>query len=276
METVNDPNGGTKYYGSVARSYSTQSTSNIGTSGTSKYEENVDYQEIVNGTVAADGGYGDMTEEVYETYEGLQDYLSEVGMYINDVKTNRGTEPLNDADIAKITQAQKAQEAARELYNGYQLTETQKGTYAQLKDRSDGSALWFQTGANSGQGINVGVGSVKTDILGIGNGFGESVIQVDQAPGEAISAYIDIVDDALQYVTAQRAKLGAVQNRMEFTKSSLEISSENLSASESRIRDADMAKEMMKMTAANVLQQAGVSMLAQANQAPQSVLSLLQ
>jgi flagellin len=69
--------------------------------------------------------------------------------------------------------------------------------------------------------------------------------------------------------------LGAVQNRLEFTIENLDIASENLSAANSRIRDADMAREMMGLTQANVLQQAAISMLAQANQAPQSVLQLL-
>jgi flagellin len=162
--------------------------------------------------------------------------------------------------------------AARALYVQAQGYEESRQGLAELK----GNDLWFQTGANSTQGISVGIGSVKSNILGIGDGYGNSKINVNTADGEAISNFINRVNDALNYVTSQRAKLGAVQNRMEYTKSSLDISSENLSSSESRIRDADMAKEMMKLTAANVLNQAGVSMLSQANQAPQSVLQLLQ
>ncbi|MDR0957903.1 MAG: hypothetical protein LBM16_01675 [Clostridiales bacterium] len=94
--------------------------------------------------------------------------------------------------------------------------------------------------------------------------------------GLPVSNTIDIIDNALQYVAAQRAKMGAVVNRLDYTQKAVDISSENLSAAESRIRDADMAKEMMNFTKANVLQQAGISMLGQANQAPQSILSLLQ
>ena len=125
------------------------------------------------------------------------------------------------------------------------------------------------------QGMMAGIGKITSDVLGIGLGAGVSTIKVDKANAVLISSQIDVVNNALNYVTAQRAKLGAMQNRLEFTKNSLEISSENLSASESRIRDADMGKEMMKLTAANILQQAGISMLAQANQSPQSVLQLL-
>ena len=96
-----------------------------------------------------------------------------------------------------------------------------------------------------------------------------------RASGEEINLFITAIDLALSHVTDQRSNLGAMQNRLEFTIENLDIASENLSAAESRIRDADMAREMMRLTQANVLQQAAISMLAQANQAPQSVLQLL-
>ena len=149
------------------------------------------------------------------------------------------------------------------------------GSFQDGISKLNGDGLWFQTGSNSLQGIQVGVGSLKSDVLGLGDGYGGTFIKANQNLGTGVSGWINVVDNALQYVTSQRSLLGAVQNRLEFTKASLEISSENLSASESRIRDADMGKEMMKMTAANILQQAGISMLAQANQSPQSVLQLL-
>jgi len=83
------------------------------------------------------------------------------------------------------------------------------------------------------------------------------------------------IDNTLDSINDLRASLGAYQNRLEFTIQNLDIAAENLSASESRIRDADMAAEMMRLTQANVLQQAATAMLAQANQAPQSILQLL-
>ena len=86
---------------------------------------------------------------------------------------------------------------------------------------------------------------------------------------------IGIVDDAIKGVSAQRAELGAVQNRLGHTLNSLSTYQENLVSAESRIRDVDMAKEMVEFTKSQILQQAGTSMLSQANQAPQSVLSLL-
>ncbi len=88
-------------------------------------------------------------------------------------------------------------------------------------------------------------------------------------------AAIATIDGAIEAVSSQRSALGAVQNRLEHTIANLDNSSENLSAAESRIRDVDMAKEMMEMTKSNILSQASQSMLAQANQQPQSVLQLL-
>ena len=89
------------------------------------------------------------------------------------------------------------------------------------------------------------------------------------------NASISIIDDAIKQVSAERAKLGAYQNRLEHTIRNLDTSAENLQAAESRIRDVDMAQEMMEFTKQNILQQAATAMLAQANMAPQTVLKLL-
>ena len=86
---------------------------------------------------------------------------------------------------------------------------------------------------------------------------------------------ITIVDDAIRQVSAERAKLGAYQNRLEHTINNLGTSAENLTAAESRIRDVDMAKEMMNFSKNNILQQAAQAMLAQANSQPQGILQLL-
>jgi flagellin len=149
-------------------------------------------------------------------------------------------------------------------------------TTAQTNMAGDPEGLYFQVGANSNQRMELSINSVKTDELGIGDGNGTSTINVVQATGRDITAILDTLDTALTYVTTERSKLGAAQNRLEYTQKSLDISSENLSASESRIRDTDMAKEMMNFTQANVLQQAATSMLAQANQSKQGILQLLQ
>lgn len=136
--------------------------------------------------------------------------------------------------------------------------------------------LYFQVGANSDQKLELNIGSVNATKLGLKDAAGEKTIDVVQATGADVTQYIDNLDTALTYVTSERSKLGAAQNRLEYTIKSLDISSENLTASESRIRDTDMAKEMMNFTQANVLQQAATSMLAQANQSKQGILQLLQ
>ncbi|TNJ63387.1 flagellin, partial [Paenibacillus hemerocallicola] len=92
---------------------------------------------------------------------------------------------------------------------------------------------------------------------------------------EKASAALSVINDAIEKVSAQRSQLGAFQNRLEHTINNLGTSSENLVASESRIRDVDMAKEMMEFTKNNILSQAAQAMLAQANQQPQGVLQLL-
>jgi flagellin len=89
------------------------------------------------------------------------------------------------------------------------------------------------------------------------------------------SAAISVIDDAISAISTARGTLGAVQNRLEHTVANLGVAIENLTASESRISDVDMATEMVNFTRAQILSQAGTSMLAQANQAPQSILTLL-
>ena len=135
--------------------------------------------------------------------------------------------------------------------------------------KSTGEGLTFQIGANGveDQRLTVNVGDMSASALGIG---GISVAKQDDA-----NAAINKLDDAIKTVSTQRAKLGAVQNRLEHTVNSLNTANENMTASESQIRDTDMASEMIKYTKSNILQQASQSMLAQANQQPQGVLQLL-
>ena len=135
--------------------------------------------------------------------------------------------------------------------------------------QSSGKGLTFQIGANGveDQRLTVNVGDMSSKALGVS---GISVAKQDDA-----NAAINKIDDAIKSVSTQRAKLGAVQNRLEHTVNSLNTANENMTASESQIRDTDMAAEMIKYTKSNILQQASQSMLAQANQQPQGVLQLL-
>ncbi len=131
---------------------------------------------------------------------------------------------------------------------------------------TEGTQTKFQIGPNKDTLLNIGIEDMRAEALG-------SDI-VDVAKGE-FDTNIDAIDDAVAKVSSQRAQLGAWQNRLEYTIKNLDASSENLQASEARIRDLDMAEEMMEFTKNNILQQAATAMLAQANMMPQSVLQLL-
>ena len=123
----------------------------------------------------------------------------------------------------------------------------------------------FQVGASDGQQITAATISVGAQVASTVYALSSVASQTD----------IQQIDDAINNISAARAVYGAVQNRVEHTIANLASYTENLTASESRIRDADMASEMVQFTKLQILQQAGTSMLAQANQAPQGVLSLL-
>lgn len=139
-------------------------------------------------------------------------------------------------------------------------------TRAAVKDTTDNS-LTYQIGANSSQVMKVDIGDMRASALNV------SGIKVDSS--QAAEASISAVNKAIEDVSAQRSKLGAFQNRLEHTINNLGTASENLTAAESRIRDVDMAKEMMNQTKNSILSQAAQAMLAQANQQPQGVLQLL-
>jgi flagellin len=129
------------------------------------------------------------------------------------------------------------------------------------------SAVTLQVGANASQSIAFTIATVSASDLGI------SGLSVSTAA--SATAAIASLDAAINTVTTNRASLGAIQNRLESTINRLGLTSENVQAAESRIRDADMASEMIDFTKNQILQQSGTAMLAQANQAPSSVLSLL-
>lgn len=134
-------------------------------------------------------------------------------------------------------------------------------------DASSNGGVTFQIGANKGQSITFGVNDMRSAALGVSG--------VDISTTAGASNAITSLDKAISSVSSERAKLGAVQNRLEHTINNLNTSSENLTAAESRVRDVDMAKEMMEQTKNNILAQAAQAMLAQANQQPQGVLQLL-
>ncbi len=132
----------------------------------------------------------------------------------------------------------------------------------------DGQKVKFQVGNKNGQTISVTMKAMDAKALGID--------KLDMKSSVNAPKQLTTIEAAIKTVSEHRATLGAIQNRLEHTIDSTDTTSENLQASESRIRDTDMAKEMMEYTKSNILTQAAQSMLAQANSAPNSVLSLLQ
>ena len=135
------------------------------------------------------------------------------------------------------------------------------------------NSINLQVGAKANQTIKVGLTDMKAQALGL-QGKDNNTLQVGNQ--EQANAAINVLDAAIQKALDQQTTIGAVQSRLEYTQSNLTTASENVTAAESTIRDADMAKEMTEYTKNNVLMQAAQSMLAQANQSSSNVLSLLQ
>lgn len=151
------------------------------------------------------------------------------------------------------------------------ISSTEKGSSSTVNvqdgAKNEGFEATFQVGANSNQTIAISIGDMRADALGIKN--------VDLRTAEGSQEATSTIQAAIEKVSTERAGLGAVQNRLEYTISNLDNTTENLTSAESTLRDVDMAKEMMTFSKNNILNQAAQAMLAQANQQPQNVLSLL-
>ena len=179
-------------------------------------------------------------------------------------------------DGKKITLTQKKasdKESMRVSFDGKAQTvkvET-KGLAAKAEEVSEGKAH-VQVGANAKQSMSIEIGDMRAEALGIKDDAGNSLsVKSAEDANKAIEAF----DAALNAVSSQRANLGAVQNRLEYTISNLDNTAENLTSAESTLRDVDMASEMMEYSKNNILNQAAQAMISQANQQPQNVLQLL-
>ena len=206
-----------------------------------------------------------------QTAEGALNETHSILQRMRELVVQAGNEGTNETEDLQSIQDEITQLleeidgiAKRAEFNGKTLL---TGDYAS----GVGSGLKLQIGANSGQSITIKIESMQASGLGVSgikvtNGFG----------GTSFDAVLDKIDTAIEKVSTERSSLGAYQNRLEHTINNLSNASENLSAAESRIRDVDMAKEMMEFTKLNILSQAATAMLAQANSQPQMVLQLLQ
>jgi flagellin len=198
-----------------------------------------------------------------QTAEGSLSEVTSMLQRVRDLKVqfSNGTLSADDKDAVAMEMGQLATEikdiSTQTKFNGTALL--------------DGSSVTFQVGAATGE-------SVSTTGFNLSGVTGASaVVGVSGATASAAvsSLTLDQIDNAIKVVSTARAGFGAIQNRLEHRLNNLATYQENLVASESRIRDVDMAAEMVNFTKLQILQQAGTSMLAQANQAPQGVLSLL-
>ena len=212
----------------------------------------------VNGLAQASRNVSDAVSMV-QTAEGALDQVHAMLQRVRELAVKYANDTLSATDKAAITaevsalSAEVARVGSDTEYNNIKLL-----------DGSGGSKT-FQAGANDGQTISISLGDLTTDVPG-------SVFDIAANAPNAIAS----IDAAIQAVSSRRAEFGAVQNRLEYTSAQLGIYEENLSDSLSRVRDVDMAAELVKYTKLQIIQQAGTSMLAQANTAPQSVLQLLQ
>jgi flagellin len=202
-----------------------------------------------------------------QTGEGALNEVHSMLQRVRDLKVQYSSGVLSDEDKKAI--AAEVQQLGKEVsdiagkteFNGLKLL--------------DGQSFTFTVGANSADTVAIatvalsGTAGVK-DLADIG-----SASSLDNASAALNSLDVDEIDTMIKNVSTARSTFGAVQNRLEHRLNNLATYQENLVASESRIRDVDMASEMVNFTKLQILQQAGTSMLAQANQAPQGVLSLL-
>jgi flagellin len=202
-----------------------------------------------------------------QTGEGALNEVHSMLQRVRDLKVQYTSGVLSDEDKKAI--AAEVQQLGKEVSDIASKTE-----FNGLK-LLDGQSFTFTVGANSADTVAIttvalsGTAGVK-DLADIG-----SASSLDNASAALNSLDVDEIDTMIKNVSTARSTFGAIQNRLEHRLNNLATYQENLVASESRIRDVDMASEMVNFTKLQILQQAGTSMLAQANQAPQGVLSLL-
>ncbi|GAJ97360.1 flagellin protein FlaA [Geomicrobium sp. JCM 19055] len=211
-----------------------------------------------------------------QTAEGVLDETHSILQRMRELAVQGANDTNEDIDREAI------QEQLNALIDEIdRIAETTKFNNQKLLGGADGTEVFngeFHIGANAGQSIEVTIGDMTANGIGLEDLITNlNDLEADESLTQTqFDAAITTINTAINNVSTQRSELGAVQNRLEHTISNLDNASENLQAAESRIRDVDMAREMMEFTKNNILSQASQSMLAQANQQPQSVLQLLQ
>ena len=213
-----------------------------------------------------------------QTTEGYLQETSDIVQRIRELAVQSSNGIYTDEDRMQIQVevssliAEVDRIASAAQFNGMNML---TGRFARpTGENSVTASMWLHIGANMDQRTQIYIGTMTSMALGMRNVGNEEIMSLS-SPDDANRA-IGTLDEALKKINKQRADLGAYQNRLEMTVKGLDIGAENLQASESRIRDTDMAKEMVDFTKNQVLKQAGTAMIAQANQSSQGVLSLMQ
>lgn len=207
-----------------------------------------------------------------QTAEGALDEVHSILQRMREL----AVQAANDTNVTEDREAIGAE--LTEL--GKEITRIKDNTEFNTQKLLDGTAgdgsgeVNIQVGANNGQAMDIDFSQAGINLTDIETAVG-TLSDTDVATHADATALIETINDELESVSKGRSLLGAAQNRLEHTIKNLDNASENLQAAESRIRDVDMAKEMMEQTKQNILQQASTAMLANANQQPQTVLQLL-
>jgi len=213
--------------------------------------------------IQATEGYLQETQDILQRIRELS-VQSSNGIYSSEDRMQiQGEVSQLVAEVDRI--ASHAQFNGMNMLTGRFARETGENTVT--------GSMWFHIGANMDQRTRAYIGTMTASALGVRNIADERILSLENA--DSANRAIGTIDEALKKVNKQRADLGAYQNRLEYTMKGLGVGAENLQAAESRIRDTDMAREMVDFTKNQILTQAGTAMLAQANQTSQSVLGLL-
>lgn len=219
------------------------------------------------------------TENGISFIQTTEGYLSETQNIMQrirelSVQSANGIYTSDDRMLIQVEVSQLVDEVNRiASYAQFNTLNMLTGRFAQpINNNAPTASMWFQVGANMDQRKRVYIGTMTAVALGIESSDG---VKLSLSTPDKANTAIGVVDEALTSISRQRANLGAYQNRLEFTTKGLMIAAENTIASESRIRDADMAESSVKLATDMILNQANVAMLAQANTLGQGALRLL-
>lgn len=248
-----------------------------------------DLCETVGINISAVDGSDNVTKFDAGTYLKLEakEYGSDYSIEVNSTNSNNLLQALGftttiaqgtdvDAEIisttgdfsATATVSTKGEVITVTDLDGFEMKIEAKTTGTVNFKVLDAGPLDLQIGANEGQFMEIRIQNLSPQALGID--------KINLSTADGAQKAITVVDEAINMISSVRSKLGAYQNRLEHTVANLDVAAENMTASLSRIQDADMAEEMSEYTQKNVVSQAGMAMLAQANQRPQQILQLLQ